>query len=526
MQAVAPQPSPVPTRPKLHLPLIKELLPGVCYLELRGKDLYSNDLTQFYQTGRDTKKLSSYIVKLLEVDDSQLVDLSTMPLSQWMELTATEEKFETQIQSFLKARVSLERCMIGSYMERDPKLKEAFLQHDKELKELMYTAQDIRSYTRHLPALAQKVESLWKADHQEESFPSKAFTEDCYQGFCETPPTVTEARKKMMFTCPSSINSWAAKEQRVRIPQRKRLEDILTIKKGSVLGRVLSEELKSMLGLEEAPLFLQFLPSEAVKDIVRQCSFKDAMEGLNIQHGKYPHLIHLFCLARGDKLTKPVLDLILKLGIWNSFFDRSVMREDIVLGDSEPASEKGTRVKGFTRVMSGANPHNLSRMLANAELSEALQDLRARGKQDILPVILKDWLGISMKPGESLDQKLDETIRQLEVLETYIRDSLFGSLDKIAGRHPELLAELGLLDKGGEFSGDDLLVFGLFNQGDSTNDDPIVKVAMEKAVRCYKDGHRVLLPDSTGKTLVEATSEDQIRSTRGAVVFKKRQWDL
>ena len=522
MQAASHQPSLDHTRPKLHLPDSNKKLPGVCYLELRGEELYTHDLSHFYQNDTDTRKLSSYTVKLSGVEDSQLVDLSSMPLSQWMELTATEDKFETQIQSFLKARVALERHMIGSYMERDPRLKEAFLQHEKELKALMFAAQDIRSYTRHLPALAQKIELRWQAEHQGESFPAKAFSEDCYQSYCETPATVPDARKKTLFSCPAAVKMWAAQEQRVRVPQRKRIKDILSTKKASTLSRVLSEELKALLGLDEAPLFLQFLPSEAVKDIVRQCSFKDAMEGLNLQHGKYPHLIHLFCLAKDEKLTKPLLDLILKLGIWNSFFDRSAFREDIVLGDSNPSNEQGTRVKGFTRMMSGANPHNLSRMLMNAELSEALKDLRAREKQGILPVILKDWLGISLKPGESFDQKLDETIRQLEVLEAYVRDSLFGSLDKIAEHHPGLLAELGLFDEDDELTGDDLLLFGLFNQGDSTNDAPIVKVAMEKAVRCYKDGHRVLLPDREGKTLVEATSEEHIRSTRGAVVFKKR----
>ncbi|WP_153301856.1 hypothetical protein [Endozoicomonas arenosclerae] len=522
MQAATHQSSMDHTRPKLHLPPDSKQLPGVCYLELRGKELYTNDLTRFYRSEQDARKLSSYDVKLSKTDNNLLVDLSDMPLSHWMELTATEDKFETQIQSFLKARLSLEQFMIASYLDKKVELKQEYLSLEKELKELLFAAQDIRSYTRHLPDLAQKIESMWQADHQGSSFPARAFTDDCFQGRCETPATVPDARKKNLFSCLPSVGQWAEDLPRVRVPQRLRLEDILKIKKGSVFSRVLAHELKSLLGLDEAPLFLQFLPSEAVKDVVSQCSFKDAMEGLNLQHGKYPHLIHLFCLAKGQKLTKPLLDLILKLGIWNSFFDRSAFREDIILGDSDPSEGQGTRVKGFTRAISGSNPHNLSRMLMNAELSEALKDLRARDKKDILPKILKDWFGVTLEPGESLDQKLDETIKQLEVLETYVRDSLFGSLDKIAAHHPGLLAELGLLDEDDEFSGDDLLQFGLFNQGDSTNDAPIVKVAMEKAIRCFRDGHTVLLPDPTGKSLVKATSEDQVRSTRGAVVFKKR----
>lgn len=502
-----------PLKPILHLP-DERFLPGVTALILRGEDLQLSQLDRFYRSDENRKTLGEYRATIQDKADYTLADLANMKLEKWMELSVSSPAFQHQMDCFFKARSSLEMKIIKDKLD-DPSRLDS---HREPFKKLLLASQDIRNVTRHLPALGKQIDKTWltvKGDH----FPGKAHRDDCSELFVDMDESVFRDREIEANTLPEPLKHWICQEADLKVPFRHDYEKpILGQPKGSVLRQILTEQLAESLGLKPAAHFLKFVPSEIADPVVVERGFNDSLFGLGLQHGKPPHLIQLSAMAKNGLLTRELLNFVMEIGGWDGCFDRSAYKHDLLLADEPVATKKGTWVKGFTRGISGANPHNLTRRLYNGELSQALIALR-QSPVDIRVNVLKSWFDKDAT-AETVNAVTDETIRELEVLETCIRDSLFKTLDKIKQYHPDLMQKLGVLEDGELWEGsEELLCVPALNTGNLPSDDPALEVARNAALRSVSKGHRVvaIMPDNTE---VETNRHDVIMKAKGFVIYK------
>ena len=502
---------------------------GVC--QLSEKQLQTTGLRHFYTDPRRVRELSDYNIKTENSGSSCRVDLSEMSLADAAVLSCKDPAFKEQQTIFLKAKMHQEMNLIEKQVAKSPKNKAYFEAHKAELKQLLFASQDLRTFTRAIPALALAIDEQWQKEHEGAHFPAKPFASDCRLKQFSCGSAVEAKREAGAAAMHEDLLEWQARRFSYEYPVRHKPDvPILEASKQSFLSRVLNQALHRMLGLTDAPTFVQLVPSHQAIPVAKVSAFKDGYAGLNLTHGKHVHQIHLFGVAQQGLLSRDMYDFILDVDIWDSFFDRNYLTHDMLLTDGSPQSNSDVVVKGMQRLFAGNTPHNITRMLLHGQLSALLHHPELKGDTALAKNVLLDWFGVTciVDSPEGISQTLVKTARQIEVMETYLRDSTFKALDKIAKENPYLDSCKGMEDEEDKLeSAEDLFAINKIMMGDSILKSDLIEIARHKALKSFRKGYRVMLTSfDTSVPLRQAQTEDDILQAEGFVIYKKTNTGL